>query len=126
MLSNLRGNCTPNQKKATVVLYLKIINTFLKNKYMHGTQKWCWNLRGNCTPNQKLASVMFYLKIINTFLKNNICMELKNGVEILVGQAALKLWINTVKILFWSVTQELLALLFNAIFEFLGWFTMFI
>ena len=43
---------------------------------------------------------MFYLKIINTFLKNNICMELKNGVEILVGQAALKLWINTVKILF--------------------------
>ena len=27
----LRGNCTPNQKLACFVLYLKIINTFLKN-----------------------------------------------------------------------------------------------
>ena len=25
------GNCTPNQKLAFFVLYLKIINTFLKN-----------------------------------------------------------------------------------------------
>ena len=29
--SNLRGNCTPNQKLTCFVLYLKIINTFLKN-----------------------------------------------------------------------------------------------
>ena len=28
---SLRGNCTPNQKLACFLLYLKIINTFLKN-----------------------------------------------------------------------------------------------
>ena len=36
--------------------------------------------------------------------------ELKNGIEILVDQAVFKLWIKTVKILFWSITQELLGL----------------
>ena len=30
-LIGLRGNCTPNQKLASFVLYLKIINIFLKN-----------------------------------------------------------------------------------------------
>ena len=29
-----------------------------------------------------------------------------NGTEILVGQAVFKLWIKTVKIMFWSITQE--------------------
>ena len=29
--ANLRGYCTPKQKLACFVLYLKIINTFLKN-----------------------------------------------------------------------------------------------
>ena len=29
------GSCTPNQKLACFVLYLKIINNFLKNNYMH-------------------------------------------------------------------------------------------
>ena len=33
-------------------------------------------------------------------------MELKCGIEILVDQAVFKLWIKTVKILFWSITQE--------------------
>ena len=37
--------------------------------------------------------------------------ELKNGIDILGGQAGLKLWIKTVKIMFWYVTQELLGLL---------------
>ena len=36
--------------------------------------------------------------------------EVKNGTEILVGQAVLKLWIKTVKILFGSITQEPLGL----------------
>ena len=36
--------------------------------------------------------------------------ELKNGIEILVGQAVFKLWIKTVKILFGSITQEPLGL----------------
>ena len=48
-------------------------------------------------------------------------MELKNGIEILVGQAVFTFWIKTVKILFWSITQEPLTYLnVNAIFEFLG------
>ena len=37
--------------------------------------------------------------------------KLKNGVEILVGQAVCKIWIKTVKIMFWSITQEPLGLL---------------
>ena len=47
------------------------------------------------------------LKIINTFLTKNIHLpysklsnELKNGIEILVGQAVLKLWIKIAKMLF--------------------------
>ena len=44
-----RGNCTPNQKLAGFVFYLKIINTFLKNnicilkQIIQATQKWHWN-----------------------------------------------------------------------------------
>ena len=50
--------------------------------------------------------------------------ELKNGIEILVGQAVFKLQIKTVKMLFGSITQEPLGYLnFDAIFEFLGKFT---
>ena len=37
--------------------------------------------------------------------------ELKNEIEILVGPAIVKLWIKTIKILFRSITQELLGLL---------------
>ena len=44
----------------------------------------------------------------------NLSKELKTGIEILVGQAVFKLWIKTVKILFWSITPKLY---FNAIFE---------
>ena len=47
--------------------------------------------------------------------------KLKNGIEILVGQAVFKLWIKTVKMLIGSITQEPLGLPnFHAIFEFLG------
>ena len=47
-----------------------------------------------------------YLKIINTFFEkmiheNKLFKELKNAMEILVGQEIFKLWIKTVKILFW-------------------------
>ena len=50
--------------------------------------------------------------------------KLKNGIEILVGQAVFKLWIKTFKMLFGSITQELLGLPnFHAIFEFLGQLT---
>ena len=60
---------------------------------------------------------MCYLKIIKTFSKNNACIlkwlskELKNGIEILVGQGVFKLWIKTVKMMFCSITQEALGLL---------------
>ena len=56
-----------------------------------------------------------YLKIINTFLKKKIGR--------LIG---FKLLIKTVKMLFGSITQEPLAMAylnFDAIFEFLGQFT---
>ena len=35
----------------------------------------------------------------------------KNGNEILVDQVVYRLWIKTVKMLFWSITQEPLGLL---------------
>ena len=38
-------------------------------------------------------------------------MELKNGIEILVGQAVFKLQIKTAKIMFWSITHGLFGLL---------------
>ena len=51
----------------------------------------------------------------------------KNGIKISVGQAVLELLIKTCKLLFWSVTQELLGILkLNAIFEFLRQFMQFI
>ena len=50
--------------------------------------------------------------------------KLKHGIGILVGQAVFKLWIKTVKMLFGSITQELLGLPnFYAIFESLGQLT---
>ena len=47
-------------------------------------------------------------------------MELKNGIEILVGQAVFKLWIKTVKILFWSLTHEPLGLVITILMLFLS------
>ena len=36
--------------------------------------------------------------------------ELKSGIEILVGQAVVKLWIKTAKMMIGSITQEPLGL----------------
>ena len=41
---------------------------------------------------------------------SKLSTELKNGIEISVSQAAFKLWIKTVKMLFGSITQEPLGL----------------
>ena len=51
--------------------------------------------------------------------------ELKNGIEILVGEAVLKLQIKTVKMLCLDqyLKNRLAYLDFDAIFEFLGQFT---
>ena len=35
--------------------------------------------------------------------ESKLSKELKNGIEILVDQGVFKLWIKTVKILFWSI-----------------------
>ena len=43
--------------------------------------------------------------------ENKLSKELKIGIEILVGQMILKLWIKAVKIMFWSITHEPLGLL---------------
>ena len=43
--------------------------------------------------------------------KSKLSKELKHGIEICVGQAVFKLWIKTVKIVFWSINQEPLGLL---------------
>ena len=59
---------------------------------------------------------MFYLKIINTLSRtiyesySKLYKELKNVIQILVGQAVFKLWIKIVKMLFGSITQEPLDL----------------
>ena len=74
-------------------------------------------LRVYCTPNQNCY--VLYLKIINTFLKYDIYILKKilqgpqNGIENLMpfGTSGFKFWVKTVKILFWSITQEPLGLL---------------
>ena len=43
----LRGKCTPNQKLTCFELYLKIVNTFLKNHTASSIE--------NCTKNSKIA-----------------------------------------------------------------------
>ena len=58
---------------------------------------------------------MLYLKIINTWKiiyasYSKLPKELKNGIEILAGQAFFKLWIKAIKMLFGSIIQEPLGL----------------
>ena len=63
---------------------------------------------------QKIIYIFFILKQILSVSK-----ELKNGFEILVGQTVFK----TVKILFWSITQQLLDLYlhFDAMISGVSW-----
>ena len=44
---------------------------------------------------------------------SNLSKKLKNGIGILSGQAVFKLWIKTVKILFWSIIKNRLSYLNN-------------
>ena len=75
-----------------------------------------------------MTSLLLTLGVLHLFQKNVLCYlknnqhlekqhihsklfkELKNGLGILVRQAVFKLWIKTVKMLFGSITQELLSL----------------
>ena len=90
-------------------------------------------LRGYCTsyPKKapKLACFALYLEIINIFLKNNtshskLSIELKNSIEIKVGQAVLELLIQKQHFdcfnLFWKIAWPTTN--FSAIFEFLEQF----
>ena len=75
-----------------------------------------FELREYCTPNQKLACLCSISNLSTLFgklkyaLHSHLSRELKNGVEILVGQAIFKLWIKTAKVLFGSIIQEPLGL----------------
>ena len=40
------------------------------------------------------------------YLKSKLYKELKNDIKIFVDQAVFKLLIKTVKLMFWSITQE--------------------
>ena len=99
----------------------------LKRKRMYW-QTWLkikqvvvFSFKGYCTLNLKLACFVCHIKIINTFFENNACIL--NIVKVNVQgyqkwhwkfsrpSIFLKLWIKTVKIVFCSITQELLALL---------------
>ena len=93
------------------------ICSFLVSLYYIVFANILMKLRGNCTPNPKSACFALYLKIVKTFFAK-WCMHRKancpgnlNGIGLLVGQAFFMVWIKTVKILFWSVTQEQLGLL---------------
>ena len=69
---------------------------------------------GYCTPNQKLPCFVLYLNIIHIFFWKKkttttttiyasyikLSKELKNSIDILVGQAVLKLWIKQLKYCF--------------------------
>ena len=83
---------------------LHIVSVYEYVNYFGCQLKWydlSW-LRGYCTSYQKLACFVPYLKIINRFFINyasykKLFKELKNGIEILVGQVIFKLQIKIVK-----------------------------
>ena len=73
--------------------------------------------KGVLHPLLNLACFVHFLKIINNFWKNNVSIlrQIVQGthgiIEILVDLAVFKLWIKTVKTLFWLITPELIGLL---------------
>ena len=68
----LRGHCTPDQKLACFVLYLKVINIFMKNIYAsysklsNELKKWHWNL------SRPISSWVIDQNIILTVLIHNL------------------------------------------------------
>ena len=59
-----------------------------------------------CDLSQNNQHLFFFKKKIAYALYSKSFKELKNGIEMLVGQAVFKLWIKTVKMLLGSITQE--------------------
>ena len=86
------------RKQGEILTWIKVLCNNLQEKMMCGlniTKATAVQiLRGCCNSYQKLACFVLYLKIVNTFLKNasysELFKELKNGIEILVGQAVQK------------------------------------
>ena len=66
--------CTSYQKLACFMLYLKIINKFLKNKVcilhkiVQGTPKWHWNFSRPSLPTQSTSSQNLQYNSIKNFL----------------------------------------------------------
>ena len=119
---------TANMNYFIILASIQLPETCLKHhvvcildvKIAKAKEKFQWNfkLRGYCTSYQKLACFVLYLKIINNFFEKinyasykKLFKELKNGIEILVGQLVFKLQIKTVQnVVFWSITHEPLGL----------------
>ena len=81
-----------------------------------------WKSLGGTAPLTKNDSL--YLKIVNTFVQimsRPTSLSKLSNIGILVGQAIFKLWIKTVNIFFWSITQELLAYLHSNPNLTVGW-----
>ena len=72
-----------------------------KEKPLH-SDPFVWPLRGICTANQNWACFVCYLKItsIVNCWKNSSCVKILGG---------LKLLMKLCKLLFWSITQELIG-----------------
>ena len=67
----LKGNCTPNQKLVCFVLYLKIVNTFLKNNIgiydvIKQNQSEVGNIDFKIEPN-KAKNVFCFLLFLASF-----------------------------------------------------------
>ena len=90
---SLRVNlqCKPLFSKQAFPLLTKIM-------FIIFTTSW-YDIKGELHPQPKIS--IFSALSQNYHLLSKLSKELKNGIEILVGQIVFKLWIKTVKILLW-------------------------
>ena len=89
---SLRVNlqCKPLFSKQACPLLTKIMFIIFTSWY---------DIKGELHPQPKIS--IFSALSQNYHLLSKLSKELKNGIEILVGQIVFKLWIKTVKILLW-------------------------
>ena len=73
-------------------------------------------LQGGIAPQIKIEHILCAISKLSTFLfLKKLSEKLKNGTEILVGQAVLEFLFKTYNIAFWSIIQKLLGLQHNLV-----------
>ena len=111
------GNCNDTGINGGEVLVIMSRNSLkVMRLWLKMMVRISWGLlRGYCTSYPKLTCFVLCFKIINTLkiiyaFHSKLFKELKKWHWNFSRQSLLKLWIKTVKMVFGSITQELLGL----------------